>query len=459
MQSHYQLHYSNQISKVTNINIAGHYTHGEGYYEQEKLDENLSDYNIENIIISVDTISTSDLIRRKWLNNDFGGLTYSLNHKADNIDLIFGGASNSYSGQHYGNVIWSEYSSNANYNHQYYWNKAEKLDNNFYAKANYQYSGATNVYVDLQRRSIDYTFLGLDENGNSAEQEVALTFSNPKFGLFHKLSKTQSVYISYAVANKEPNRNDYVESTKSSRPKHETLFDTEIGYKKIGDKLSYAVNLYHMDYKNQLVLTGQINDVGANTRINIKDSYRKGIEIEANLKLSNKITWAGNLTLSENKIVNHTAYIDNWDTGGQEEVEYKNTDLAFSPEVIWASILNYKLNAKTSVDFISKYVGEQFIDNTSSQNRMLNDYLVNNIRISYSWSSKFFKTTKIIFQVNNLMNNEYLSNAWIYRFISDSWDPRDSDPYVNTDSERGYNMAGYFPEATRNYLLGITLGF
>jgi len=165
------------------------------------------------------------------------------------------------------------------------------------------------------------------------------------------------------------------------------------------------------------------------------------------------------LTLSENKIVNHTAYIDNWDTGGQEEVEYKNTDLAFSPQVSWASILNYKLNTKTEIDFISKYVGEQFIDNTSSKNRMLNDYLVNNMRISYTWDSKIFKTTKIIFQVNNLMNNEYVSNAWIYRFISDSWDPRDSDPYVNTDSERGYNMAGYFPEATRNYLLGITLGF
>ena len=458
-QTHYQLHYSKELSDATNINVAAHFTHGEGYYEQFKGGEDLVDYDLENIILSNDTISSTDLIRRKWLNNDFGGLTFSLTHKMGDIDLILGGASNRYSGQHYGNVIWTQYASNADFNHQYYWNKAEKLDQNFYAKADYTYSDATNLYADLQRRRIDYTFDGLDNDGNPTEQQIALAFFNPKFGLYHELNEDQAIYASFAVANKEPNRNDYVESTPNSRPEHETLYDTEIGYKQSGKKLSLGINIYQMNYKNQLVLTGQINDVGANTRTNIDESFRRGVELEAALNLGSNLKWAGNMTLSQNKITNYTAYIDNWDTWGQEKVDYENTDLAFSPSVIWASQFNLRLHDKMNMDFISKYVGEQFIDNTSSEDRMLDDYLVNNLRVSYKWDSKIFKTAKLTLQVNNLLNNEYVSNAWVYRFISDGWDPRGSDPYVNTDSERGYNQAAYFPEATRNYLLGLTLGF
>ena len=458
-QTHYQLHYSKQLSTETTVNVATHFTHGEGYYEQEKIGEDFVDYGLENIILSDDTISSTNLIRRKWLNNDFGGVTYSLNHKMGNIDLILGGASNRYSGQHYGNVIWAEYSSNAEYNHQYYWNKAEKLDHNFYAKANYKYSDATNLYLDLQRRRVDYIFEGYDRNGVPSEQEVSHAFFNPKIGLFHDLNQSQSIYVSFAVANKEPNRNDYVENKADEYPSHETLYDTEVGYKQSGEKFSLGVNLYHMKYKNQLVLTGQINDVGAYRRANIDESYRKGIELEATYKLSDKMTWAGNMTLSENKIISHTEYVDNWDTWGQEKIDYENTDLAFSPTAIWASIFNYKVDKNISIDFISKYVGEQFIDNTSSDDRKLDDYLVNNLRLAYEWDSKIFKTAKLTLQVNNLLDNEYVSNAWVYRFVSDGYDPREYDHYVNADSERGYNMAAYFPEATRNYLLGITLGF
>jgi len=164
--------------------------------------------------------------------------------------------------------------------------------------------------------------------------------------------------------------------------------------------------------------------------------------------------------LSENKIItSFIEHVDNWDTWGTEEIAHKNTDLVFSPNIIWASQLNYKLGDNISIDFISKYVGKQFIDNTSSENRMLEDYLVTNLRLSYQWDSKVFKTSKLTLQINNLLNNEYVNNAWIYRFISDGWDPSGDDHYINTDSERGYNMAGYYPQATLNYLLGITLGF
>ena len=458
-QTHYQLHYSKQLSTETTVNIAAHFTHGEGYYEQEKIGEDFVDYGLENIILSDDTISSTNLIRRKWLNNDFGGFTYSLNHQMGNLDLVLGGASNSYSGQHYGNIIWAEYASNGASNHQYYWNKAEKLDHNFYGKANYKYSDATNLYLDLQRRRVDYIFEGYDRNGVPSEQEVSHVFFNPKIGLFHDLNQSQSIYVSFAVANKEPNRNDYVENKADEYPSHETLYDTEVGYKQSGEKFSLGVNLYHMKYKNQLVLTGQINDVGAYRRANIDESYRKGIELEATYKLSDKMTWEGNMTLSENKIISHNEYVDNWDTGDQEKIDYENTDLAFSPTAIWASIFNYKVDKNISLDFISKYVGEQFIDNTSSDDRKLDDYLVNNLRLAYDWDSKIFKTAKLTLQVNNLLDNKYVSNAWVYRFVSDGYDPREYDHYVNADSERGYNMAAYFPEATRNYLLGLTLGF
>ena len=458
-QSHYQLHLHKKMNNATNFNIALHYTHGKGYYEQEKLNENFADYGLENIILSHDTISATDLIRRKWLNNDFGGITYSLKHKLSKIDLILGGASNSYSGQHYGNIIWTQYASNTEINHQYYCNKAEKLDHNFYLKADYRHSNSTNLYLDLQRRNISYSFQGLDEEGNLAPQKVDLAFFNPKFGIYHNLNKIQSIYASFAIANKEPNRNDYVESTPNSRPIHETLYDTEIGYKQTGERLSLGINIYHMNYKNQLVLTGQINDVGAYTRTNIDKSYRKGLEMEAKIKLSKKIIWTANMTLSENKIVDYTAYVDNWDTWQQESINYENTDLAFSPNTSWSSNLNYHINSATTINFISKYVGQQFIDNTSAQSRMLDDYLVTHLRISYEWENKFFKLTKLTLQVNNLLNNEYVSNAWVYRFISENWDPTASDPYINKDREKGYNMAGYFPQAKRNYLLGVTLGF
>jgi len=460
-QTHYQLHYSQQLNDVTNFNIAGHYTHGEGYYEQEKLNQSLNSYGLQDIIIiGSDTITKTNLVRRKWLNNDFGGLTYSLNHKIGNLDLTLGGASNRYSGQHYGNVIWAQYTSDASFNHQYYWNKAEKFDNNFYAKADYKYSEATQLYIDLQGRSIDYIFEGLDPEGNAAEQEVNLEFFNPKFGLHHTLNESQVLYASFGVANKEPNRSDYTESSPESRPTHETLYDTEIGYKQVGNKMTFGANFYFMKYENQLVMTGKMNDVGGRTHVNVTESFRKGIELEGIYKLTTKLTWAANMTLSENKIV--TPFIedvDNWDTWGVDQVTHENTNLAFSPNIIWTSQLNYQFDKNTSIDLISKYVGEQFIDNTSSEDRMLNDYLVNNLRLTYDWESKIFKTAKVSLQINNLFNNEYISNAWIYRFISDNWDPRESDHYVNADSEKGYNMAGYFPQATRNYLLGLTLGF
>ena len=458
-QTHYQLHYSKNLNQKTTLNIAGHFTHGEGYYEQEKLDQNLLDYNLSNIILTNDTITSTDLIRRKWLNNDFGGITFSVKHVKENLNLIFGGAANKYSGQHYGNIIWAEYASNGDYNHEYYRNIATKFDNNIYLKSNYKASNNTSVFLDLQLRSLNYEFNGNDISGDIDRQEVNLEFFNPKFGLSHYLNKNQLFYASYAVANKEPNRADYVESSPNSRPVHETLFDTEIGYKYQDKWLMFNLNFYYMDYDNQLIKTGEINDVGYFTSKNVKNSFRKGVEIESSYILNNKLSLSGNLTISENKLDSLVQYVDNWDTGDQNQVVHENTDLAFSPNLTWAANINYKYNKNTNFLLNTKYVGDQYIDNTSSEKRMLESYMISNLQIDYHFKSSIFTKAKISFLVNNLFDIEYVNNAWIYRYISDSSDPREYDDYTTQGDGNIYDMAGYFPQATRNYLLGLTLGF
>ena len=467
-QTHYQLHYSKQVKTNTNMNLSGHYTHGEGYYEQEKLGEYLIDYNLSNIIIGYDTITSTDLIRRKWLNNDFGGITYSLNHKKDNLNLIFGGAYNEYSGQHYGSIVWSQYTSNSlddpndtasNYNHEYYRNIASKYDNNMFIKTNYQATDATSIFLDFQLRSIKYEFNGNDVDGGLSNQKVTLVFFNPKFGLTHKINDEQLFYGSFAIANKEPNRSDYVESSPNSRPLYETLYDTEIGFRYKSKNLTFNTNLYLMNYENQLIKTGELNDVGYFTSNNVKSSYRRGVEIEGSCLLTKKLSWAANITLSKNKLDTMTQFIDNWDTGGQEEILHQNTDLAFSPNIIWSSKFLYNYNDNVSLGFISKYVGKQYIDNTSSDGRNLDDYLTSNLQLDYNFKSKIFKTIKMSVLINNIFDNEYISNAWLYRFISEGFDPRESDHYITKGVDNRFNMAGYFPQATRNYLFGLTLEF
>lgn len=458
-QTHYQLHYSKQLDALSNYNVALHYTKGAGYYEQFKEGETFTSYGLNDVIVGNDTVTETDLIRRKWLDNDFYGTVFSYNKSVDNLNMTFGGAWNTYMGRHYGEVRWAEFASNGELGHIYYDNDATKEDFNVYGKFQYQHNDKTSLYADIQKRMIDYTFVGLDETGTQTEQTVNYDFLNPKFGVNYQIADNKSAYASFAVANKEPNRNDFVESSPNSRPKHETLYDTEVGYKLVGDNFRLGVNAYHMVYENQLVLTGQINDVGAYTRTNIDHSERKGIEIEASAIINEKLSWAGNATFSENKISNFTEYVDNWDTWGQEQIVYEDTDIAFSPDLIWASKFNYQLCNNMEAQFISKFVGEQFIDNTSSTDRMLDEYLVHNARLVWNMDCKLFKTAKLTFQANNLLEEKYANNAWVYRFISDAWDPTGSDPYVTANSEGGYNMAAYFPQAGRNYLVGLTLGF
>ena len=457
-QTHYQLHFNKQLNSKTNYNIALHYTKGAGYYEQFKSDESLSDYSLSNIIIGSDTIKETDLIRRKWLDNDFYGTIFSLKTSINKVNLTLGGGWNKYFGRHFGEIIWAEFASDSEIREKYYNNDASKKDFNIYAKFDYKIDENFNLFIDLQNRQVYYSFMGYDENIYNIKQSEKFNFFNPKLGLFYNLNKNKSAYASFAIANKEPNRNDFVESSINSRPKHETLYDTEIGYNLNYDNFNISLNSYYMIYKDQLVLTGEINDVGAYTRTNIDYSERKGVEIEINYKLNEKLIFSGNATISKNKISNFTEYIDNWDTWSQEKIEYEDTDISFSPKLIWSSLIDYKITKNLNIQFISKYVGEQFIDNTSSDDRKLDSYLTHNKRIIYDLNSKIFETFRITLQLNNILNKNYTNNAWVYRFITSSFDPTQTDPYINKNKEGSFDMAGYFPQAGRNFLIGISIG-
>lgn len=447
IQSHYQAIY-NQTIADWNLNLTGHYTRGEGFYEEYKIEEDLADYAIADITIAAETITSSDLIRRRWLDNHFYGAIFNLSKNGDKIDHIIGGGFNQYLGRHFGEVTWSRFAGNSEINHVYYDNDATKNDLNLFYKMTYRFQDNFSGYLDLQIRNVNYEFLGFDNDGSNITQDAALTFFNPKVGLNYRLQNGSSLYAYFGIANREPNRSDYTESTPTSRPEQETLYNTELGYKKNGASSAFAANIYYMSYKNQLALTGQINDVGENTRTNIDQSYRLGLEVEGGIEISKGLTLTGNATFSQNKVVEWTEYVDNWDTWGQDPVDHKDTDLSFSPSIIGALSLDYEVfytNIQSlDLGLSSKYVGEQFIDNTSNDATKLDAYSYADFRIGYTVKPKFVEEIRLTFLAKNIFNQLYVNNAWSYHYSSAGA----SDYFL-----------GYYPQAGRNFLLGATIKF
>lgn len=483
-QSHYQLHYVYDVNKYVKVNTALHYTRGFGYYEQYKganentiinygAKENLTDYGLSPVVTPLgDSIYDTDLIRRRWLDNDFYGAVFSAEYDKDALNLIMGGGVNQYYGKHFGEIIWAEYASNGSIREPYYNNDALKNDANIYVKANYDVNDQLAVFGDMQVRNISYTFLGFDNELNNVDQTAKLSFVNPKAGANYMIADNQGVYGFFGIGNKEPNRNDYTNSTPNSRPKHEQMTDIEVGYRLQKEKYTLNVNLYSMDYKNQLILTGELNDVGAAIRQNVKSSYRRGVEVSGAVEITKKLEWRMNATFSQNKIAEFNEFIDDWDTGTQIDTVHKKTDIAFSPSVIAGSQLVYTpINSAQygalELALISKYVGEQFIDNTSSAYAKLDAYWVHDARLQYTVKDKFCKEIIFTGSVRNLLNTQYTSNAWLYRFQSKGWnptlasDPVYGDPYANAEGEDTgrYNLIGLFPQASLNFFAGLTLKF
>lgn len=443
-QDNFQFVFSHQINTKLVINATLHYTHGYGFYESYYQQQLFKNYGFEDVVLNSDTIRSTDLIRRDIMSNNFYGLVYSVNYKNKKSNIIIGGAANEYDGDHYGNVIWAQFSPHISNQFKWYLNNGIKKDFNIFGKANYLLSKKLSLYLDLQYRYVDYTIKGIHENLNNISQSHQFNFINPKAGFFYKLDENQDLYLSYAVSNREPTRTDYRDADIGKKPKSESLQDYELGYTLKKTNYTIAANLYYMNYYNQLVMTGKINNEGAAIMTNVPKSYRIGIELNWGANFSKKLKWEGNLTLSDNKILDFTEYVDNWDSGNQNVSFKPQTDLSFSPALTGASTLSYFPYKKLSISLISKYVGKQYIDNSSSNERKLDPYLVNNVVINYKFRTNFIREIGISLILNNLLEVKYESNAWVYR-------------YIESGKERA--MDGYFPQAGFNFLAGVNFKF
>jgi iron complex outermembrane recepter protein len=442
-QNHYQLLYDHTLSSKLTFNGALHYTRGYGYYEEYKNDRKLADYGITPVVIGGVTISRTDLVRQLWLSNHFYGATYNFTYKpTQTFKFILGGAYNEYKGDHYDKIVWTQQSTNVPPGYEYSRNFAKKTDFNIFGRAELNL-GNWLVYGDLQYRHINYSFLGFDRNLNNVQQQALLDFFNPKVGATYSFGNS-SVYASLAVGNHEPNRNDFTNSSPTSRPKSENLKDFEAGYHFNSSRFGFNINGYYMLYKNQLVLTGALNDVGAAIRTNIDDSYRAGIELSTRLEIFKSLTWLANATVSANKVKNFKQYLYNYDTGTNDLTQYASTNIAYSPSFIAGSTLNYKVLKNAEIAFISKYVSRQYLDNTSTQSRSLGGYFVNDVRLAYNLKFNGVKNVQIGLLVNNIFSEKYQSDGATY-------------PDIEGGKVMNYNY--YFPQAPINFLASVNVRF
>ena len=444
-QDHYQLHFSHKFNPFLHLNAAAFYTYGHGYYEEYETDQKYADYQIVEPVINGIAIKTTDLIRRKWLDNDFYGMIFSLNYKKGNSSLDVGGGANVYDGHHFGKVIWAKNSGDAQYDHEWYRGTGLKKDYNLYARYNYQLSEKLNATADMQYRYINYDIGGIDDKLRDLKQHHEYNFFNPKLGLYYTPGVNQEAHLSYGRANREPNRDNFVDANPAGKqPTFETLNDFELGYTFKSSNILLGTNLYYMHYNNQLILTGQINDVGAAIMTNVDQSYREGIELMAGVKFLKNFNWNVNATLSRNKINNFTEYVEDWDNGGLITNVVGKTDLAFSPSVTANSVITYKPGNKFEVSLLSNYVGSQYIDNTANNDRKLDAYFVSNLKLDYTLKQKLFKELKFNLLINNIFNEVYESNAWVYSYF-----------YGGQRNK----MDGYFPQAGTNFMVSMNVGF
>lgn len=461
-QRHFLAHYKREISSRLHLQINGHYTRGFGYYEQYKADQDIADYGL----LPDSTVAPMDLIRRRWLDNDFYGGTFALRWLPKTSwkpSFLLGGAWSQYKGKHFGEVIWAESATGAANDFRYYDNDAVKQDGNVFLKVEATPVPDLTAFVDLQIRSIQYDFLGFDNALNNISQTDRLAFFNPKVGLSYSFSNHWLGYAFAGIGHREPNRDDYTQSTPSSRPKAEQMLDLETGLRRNGANWNVSANFFWMQYRNQLVLDGRINDVGAYIRTNVLDSWRSGLELEASTRVGDYIQLAGNAAFSRNKIPVFTEFRDNWDTGAQETVVHRNTDLAYSPNFIARGEATFSLTpSKTnevSATIVGKYVGGQFLDNTSNIETSLPGYFVGDIRLNYDLKKVVGKQLSIIVALNNVLDNQYASNGWAYRYVSGAYDARPYNAYTRLESGNGYHQAGFFPQAGRHWMATLRLLF
>ncbi|NNC82831.1 MAG: TonB-dependent receptor [Flavobacteriales bacterium] len=455
-QDHYQLHVSRRTSSHLSINGALHYTKGQGFFEQYQDmdnaydDTSFDDYGITDPVIGGDTISSADFIRRRWLDNDFYGFIASATYTEGPWSIVIGGGANRYDGLHYGELIWASVAGDSFIRDRYYENDAVKDDANIYTKVRWEMNEAWSTYVDLQGRFIDYSFQGLLSDATSADQSVGYRFFNPKAGLNWRPSTAHRAFISFGVGNKEPNRDDHVLSTPNDRPRAQTLFDTEIGYAYSSQKISFEAVLYNMQYQDQLINTGEINDVGENVRTNVADSYRRGVELIFKARPIERFEVDLNLGLSQNVIQDHVEFVTDFLDYSLVEQDLGDVTIAYSPSVIASGQLAYDLFRKTDdksglrINLISKYVGEQYLDNTETEGRTIDAFWVNDIRLDLDLNPQWAKNIRLNLLVRNILDEEYVSNGWTYRYL-----------YAGEE----VSFDALFPQAGVNFMTGLTVEF
>lgn len=427
-QDHYQVHLTQKINDYWNANVSLHYTYGRGYYEQYKQQKPFAELGLDDIVLGDSTLTYGDFIIRKWLNNKFYGGTFSFNYEKNKTALTIGGAYNQYAqAKHFGEIVWAHYASNSSIGQHYYDGESQKNDFNIYAKLNYAITTKLNAFVDLQYRNVSYETAGTDDDLVPYKFTDNLNFFNPKAGLSYSLTSSDLFYASYAVANREPNRTDYVDG--EVKPKPEQLQNLEAGWRRSTADYSLEANYYLMNYTDQLVLTGKLDGVGNPIRANVGKSFRTGIELSGMIRLSDKVNWNANVTYSANK---NKDYVLDPENGKQ-----KNTDIILSPRVIAGSQLFWNALPGFQIGLLSKYVGQQYLDNTQTQSLTLDAYFVNDLRLSYSFKPKGIKSIDVSVLVNNIFDEEYESNGATY----------------------GDGVAYYFPQAGINFLAMMTLKF
>lgn len=430
-QDHYQLFFHEQINEVLSFNTAFFLTKGEGYYEQYKAGEDYGDYNIL-------LTGTTDLVRQLWLDNDYYGNIFSLQYKSKRSQATLGGALTAYDGQHFGEVTWAS-NGLPEPRHRWYDHEADKKDLTIYLKELYRLNDHWHLFGDIQFRYVQYKIDGF-RNNPFISVSNNYRFFNPKAGISYDRNGWKG-FLSYAMANKEPNRDDF-EAGITQQPRPEKLHDFEMGIERGRKLYNWAATLFYMRYKDQLVLTGKINDVGAYTRTNIPESYRMGIEVQGGVLFAEWLRAGGNISLSRNKVTDFTEFIDDYDNGGQKMNTYGSADIAYSPNIVGAATVELIPFKNLELALINKYVGDQYLDNTSNEERKLDAFYVMDARILYTINPKWLKEVRIIGQVNNVLGKEYEPNGYTFSYI-----------YGGAQVTENY----YFPMAGRNFMIGLNI--
>jgi iron complex outermembrane receptor protein len=439
-QDHYQLHWNEKLNKNWSTNIGLNYTRGKGFFEQFKGESATSKYNdvVEATTTSWDGKPATDLIVRRWLDNHFYVVNGNITYKKGSFEIISGGSYSNYTGDHFGEVIWAkQFAPTANIRDRYYFSDATKNDFSVFSKATFNFTDNLIAMIDVQGRFINYKTDGLTSDRNPLNINNTFNFFNPKVGLTYVIDEENSIYASYARANREPNRSDF---ENGETVKHESLNDFELGWRLKNNIVQLNTNLYFMIYDNQLIQTGGLNDVGEYLRENVKDSYRVGLEIDANVKVSKKFNINQNLTISSNKIKNFILDRD----GAQRNIG--TTNIAFSPNIIAGNTLSYNLTESFQVSLLSKFVGEQYLSNTDTEASLLDNYFTSDLNFIYELkTNSIFKSIVFSGVVNNLFDKEYVDRGYTYL---DYW-----------TGPTSFEVQGYYPQATRNFLVGLTLNF